>query len=81
MTTPVTELDARYSEPEASAVGWADAAERLAAAELSWISTVRPDGRPHVTPLIAVWHDDAIWFTTGPTSARPGTLPIIPRWS
>jgi hypothetical protein len=26
---------------------------------------VRPDGRPHVTPLIAVWLDGAMHFCTG----------------
>jgi len=34
-------------------------------AELFWITTVRVDGRPHVTPLVAVWLDDAIHFATG----------------
>lgn len=38
---------------------------RLAAAELYWLSTVRPDGRPHVTPLIGVWQDGALHFATG----------------
>ena len=31
----------------------------------SYLGTVRPDGRPHVTPLIGVWVDDAIHVTTG----------------
>jgi len=38
----------------------------LESAELFWISTVRADGRPHVTPLVAVWHDGALHFSTGP---------------
>jgi hypothetical protein len=70
-----------FSEAGATPTPWKTALEQVSAADTFWLSTVRPDGRPHVTPLIAVWHDDAIWFTTGPTSARPGTLPIIPRWS
>ena len=37
----------------------------LERAELYWISTVRQDGRPHVTPLIAVLHDGAMHFSTG----------------
>ena len=36
----------------------------LETAELFWISTVRADGRPHVTPLVAVWLDGAIHFCT-----------------
>ncbi len=62
----LTELDARYSMDGAAATDWAEACERLAAAELFWLSTVRPDGRPHVTPLISVWLDDALYFCTGP---------------
>ncbi len=37
----------------------------LETAELFWLSTVRADGRPHVTPLVAVWLDGAIHFCTG----------------
>jgi general stress protein 26 len=32
---------------------------------LFWITTVRVDGRSHVTPLVAVWLDEAIYFATG----------------
>ena len=34
------------------------------------MSTVRPDGRPHVTPLVAIWLDDAPCFVTGPTERK-----------
>jgi pyridoxine/pyridoxamine 5'-phosphate oxidase len=37
----------------------------LREAELYWITTVRADGRPHVTPLIGVFFDGAMHFTTG----------------
>jgi hypothetical protein len=53
MSTPTADLDPRYSEPEAEALSWDEASEILAAAELSWITTVRPDGTPHVTPRSA----------------------------
>jgi hypothetical protein len=61
---PTTELDARYGNAE-TAVPWEQAEEILAAAPLYWITTLRPDGRPHVTPLVAVWHDGAMHFRTG----------------
>ncbi|MFB7546034.1 DUF6191 domain-containing protein [Streptomyces sp. NPDC056154] len=35
------------------------------------MSTVRPDGRPHVTPLIGVWSQSALYFSTG-ASERKG---------
>ncbi len=71
---PTTDLDARYSEPEATAMAWEYACERWQQAELYWLSTVRPDGRPHVTPLIAVWHDGASYFCTGPQERKARNL-------
>jgi general stress protein 26 len=65
MTVPATEIDSRYSEPGASATAWETARNVLEAAELFWICTVRGDGRPHVTPLVAVWLDGALHFSTG----------------
>ncbi|MGH2938922.1 MAG: pyridoxamine 5'-phosphate oxidase family protein [Solirubrobacterales bacterium] len=59
-----------FSQPGAVPTPWPEAQEQIATAETFWISTVRPDGRPHVTPLIAVWHDDAIWFATGPDERK-----------
>lgn len=71
---PVTRLDARYSEPEATAVTWQEACSRWQQAELYWLSTVRPDGRPHVTPLISIWHDDAAYFCTGTRERKASNL-------
>jgi hypothetical protein len=38
-----------FSQPGAAPTPWPVAREQIAAAETFWISTVRPDGRPHVT--------------------------------
>lgn len=65
MTEPVTTIDKRYSDPSAVAVTWERTEEVLAAAELFWITTVRGDGRPHVTPVVAAWAEGAVWFSTG----------------
>jgi general stress protein 26 len=61
----MTELDERFSDPDTSPTSWDDTKRVLETAELFWITTVRDDGRPHVSPLVAVWLDDAIHFTTG----------------
>ena len=63
-----------YSQPDATPTPWEVGREHVASADTFWISTVRPDGRPHVTPLIAVWHDEAIWFTTGPEERKARNL-------
>jgi general stress protein 26 len=70
MNEPVTEIDTRFSDPGAAATGWDETRRVLETAELFWISTVRADGRPHVTPLVAVWLDGAIHFATGVTEQK-----------
>jgi hypothetical protein len=62
---PSTEVDERYSTPDAAATPWSEARARLDGAEVYWLTTVRPGGQPHVTPLIAVWVNEALWFCTG----------------
>ena len=36
----------------------------LEIAEVFWLSTVRADGRPHVTPVAAAWLDGILRFQT-----------------
>lgn len=62
---PTAEFDSRFSDPEAGPTPWSDAVQVLEHAELYWLSTVRADGRPHVTPLIGVVEDGAVHFCTG----------------
>jgi len=65
-TDPTVKFDDRFSDPAAEATPWVDAAQMLERAELYWITTMRADGRPHVTPLVGVVHDGAAHFCTGP---------------
>ena len=62
---PTPELDTRFSDPEAAATPWAVTVSVLEGAELYWLTTVRADGRPHVTPLVGVVVDGAVHFCTG----------------
>lgn len=79
MTTPRTELDTRFSDPAAQPTSWEDTLEAIKQAEIFWISTVRTDGRPHVTPLVAVWLDDALHFSTGRDEQKARNLASNPR--
>jgi hypothetical protein len=76
---PETTLDPRYSSADASATDWEDARGLLERAELYWVSTVRPDGRPHVTPLIGVWFEDALCFCTGEQERKARNLAQNPH--
>ena len=42
---------------------WADA--RLRGRYIWWLATTRPDGRPHLMPIWAVWLGDGVAFSTG----------------
>jgi nitroimidazol reductase NimA-like FMN-containing flavoprotein (pyridoxamine 5'-phosphate oxidase superfamily) len=79
MSMPVTTLDEQYSDPAAVAVEWEETIRFLETAELFWISTVRADGRPHVTPLVAAWWKGAIWFSTGADEQKFANLRANPH--
>jgi nitroimidazol reductase NimA-like FMN-containing flavoprotein (pyridoxamine 5'-phosphate oxidase superfamily) len=61
----VTELEPQFSSSDATPTPWAEASVHLEKAQVFWLSTVHPDRRPHVTPLVAVWLDGALYFCTG----------------
>ncbi len=44
-----------------------------------WPGTVRRDGRPHVTPLIAVWYEGAFYFCTGAREQKAKNLEQNPH--
>lgn len=50
---------AAFSSPTATATDWEQGRAQLASADVYWLSTVRPNGEPHVTPLLGVWVDGA----------------------
>ena len=47
---------------------WAAVEARLVAAKHYWLSTVRPDGRPHSIPRWGVWVDGRFWYDGAPTT-------------
>jgi hypothetical protein len=56
-----------YGIPESTdgLLPWSWAVGHLEREYTYWLSTVRPDGRPHAVPTWAVWLDDALWFEGG----------------
>jgi len=74
MNEPVAHIDVRFSDPDAHSTPWVTVKGELEAAQLSWITTVRTDGRPHVTPLVAVWVNETLHFCTGPEEQKARNL-------
>lgn len=65
LRNPQTEVDTRFSDPNAPATPWSQANGLLEAAKIYWLTTVRHDSRPNVTPLYAIWMDETFYFATG----------------
>jgi nitroimidazol reductase NimA-like FMN-containing flavoprotein (pyridoxamine 5'-phosphate oxidase superfamily) len=76
---PTTTLDPRYSSPDASAIDWAQGQGELEAAQICWAATVRPDGRPHVAPVLSVWLDGALYFCMAATERKAKNLAENPH--
>jgi nitroimidazol reductase NimA-like FMN-containing flavoprotein (pyridoxamine 5'-phosphate oxidase superfamily) len=58
---------------------WSWAVERLTQARTYWVGTTRPDGRPHLMPLWAVWLDDTLCFSTDGESVKGRNLMANPH--
>jgi nitroimidazol reductase NimA-like FMN-containing flavoprotein (pyridoxamine 5'-phosphate oxidase superfamily) len=70
------------SGEHATATPWAEARRRLedpGPGTTHWLATVRPDGRPHVVPVGAVWDDGAFYFTTGQGTRKGKNLDHNPH--
>jgi hypothetical protein len=77
-----TPFDVQALVDDAMATSWAEAKERLENPESDrtyWLATVRPDGRPHVVPLLGLWLDDAFYFLTGEATRRGKNLAHSPQ--
>ena len=72
---PVTELSA-FSSDDAVPAEWGKGRRMLHDADVYWLSTVRPDARPHVTPLLGIWLDGALYFCTGPGERKAKNLAL-----
>ncbi len=58
---------------------WAEIRDSLADAGTTWLATVRPDGRPHVVPIGALWLDGAYYVTTGQGTVKGNNLAHNPH--
>ncbi|ASR35819.1 pyridoxamine 5'-phosphate oxidase [Prauserella marina] len=75
---PRTSLGA-FSSPGARPTPWEATESALRQTQKFQLCTVRPDGRPHVTPLLAFWALGAMWFTTGDNEQKAKNLGANPH--
>jgi len=60
---------------------WSHVEERLTPAINYWVCTVRPDGRPHVTPVWGAWLDGKMYIEGSPETRRAKNLHTNPAVS
>ncbi|MEU9127900.1 pyridoxamine 5'-phosphate oxidase family protein [Kitasatospora sp. NPDC048540] len=53
---------------------WSWAERQLTGSHDYWLSTVRPDGRPHTMPVWGVWLERALWFSSSRASRKARNL-------
>ncbi|MEX2238236.1 MAG: pyridoxamine 5'-phosphate oxidase family protein [Dehalococcoidia bacterium] len=65
-----------YGIPEGpeGMLDWGWAAEQLENSHNYWLSTARPDGRPHAMAIWGVWLDGRFYFSTGVQSVKAQNL-------
>ena len=76
---PTAELSAGFSSPDATPRPWSEVVDVLTRSEMFWLSSVRGDGRPHVTPLPAIWLDGALHICTGDAEQKSRNIQSEPR--
>jgi pyridoxine/pyridoxamine 5'-phosphate oxidase len=65
---------------EAATPAWPTAREHLEGSSATdWLATVRPDGRPHVRPVLAVWVDGGLYFCASDRSRKAKNLALDSR--
>ena len=66
-TAELLTLPPEYGVPK-HPLRWEEVRARLEEAPNYWLTTLRPDGRPHVVPLDGIWLDDAWYFGGSPAT-------------
>ena len=71
-----------YGDPP---IPWSRALELLEAPpstqapRTTWLSTIRPEGRPHLAGVGALWVDGKFYFTSGPGARKSRNLAANPN--
>ena len=71
-------LDIYSSEP----IPWTRVLKQLEAGDLKgsfWLATTRPDGRPHVAGIGAIWVDGRLYFVSGAATRKSQNLERNPN--
>jgi hypothetical protein len=62
-----------------TALPWELVRDILAATRMYWLATVHPADRPHVRPVLAVWHEGALYTTSAGPARKARNLRANPN--
>lgn len=71
MTPNATALNfpPEYGAPKTK-LEWSEVSAKVREAPMYWMSSVRPDGRPHLVPRDGLWVDDRLWYGGSPATVH-----------
>ena len=74
------EIPGSYGVPKDAqgTLAWEDVGRVLSGARNYWLSTVRPDGRPHAVPVWGVWVEEAFHFGGGRSTRKARNIAANP---
>lgn len=79
MVNPQPRIEEAYERGCGSPIPWEQASDDLTNAGSYWLATTRPDTRPHVVPVLAVWADGRLHFAASPASQKARNLSLKPH--
>jgi len=56
-----------------------NARKRLKQEKNAWVATIRPDGRPHLTPVWFAWHDEKLYICIEPGGVKGQNIRTQPH--
>jgi hypothetical protein len=69
----------KAATPAGERLPWGEVERWLTDSRNYWICTVRPEGPPHAMPVWGTWLDDALVFSTDPSSRKGRNLAANPE--
>jgi Pyridoxamine 5'-phosphate oxidase len=66
----VAATDAGNTQP----LPWSEASARLGGGGWAWLATVRPDGGPHLVPVLCTWADPVLYLAAKRTTRKSRNL-------
>ena len=68
-----------FKDKDQRLLDWSHVVERMTEAKNYWVATTRPDGRPHVAPTWAIWHENVLYFDGSPETRRMRNIAANPN--